>query len=66
MDGLRFGRVAEGFGLAVFFLIDAVLDGLVIEEEGLAEEGIEAGIALAGGVVHWGGPFGLGLSLGLG
>ena len=48
MDGLRFGRVAEGFGLAAFFLIDAVLDGLVIEEKGLAEEGIEAGIALAG------------------
>ena len=34
--------------MAAFFLIDAELDGLVIEEEGLAEEGIEAGITLAG------------------
>jgi len=48
VDGLRVRRVAEGFGSAAFFLMDAVLDGLVIEEEGLAEEGIEAGIALAG------------------
>ena len=43
-----FAKSTQGGGFAAYFFINAMLDGLVVEDEGLAEEGVEAGVALTG------------------